>query len=31
MIENDLFLDVELHSIDVKEEMINMSIKEANL
>ena len=31
MIENDLFLDVELHSIDIKEEMINMSIKEANL
>ena len=31
MIENDLFLDVEIHSIDIKEEMINMSIKEANL
>ncbi len=31
MIESDLFLDVELHSIDIKEEMINMSIKEADL
>ncbi len=31
MIEDDLFLDVEIHSIDIKEEMINMSIKEANL
>jgi len=31
MIENDLFLDVEIHSIDIKEEIINMSIKEANL
>ena len=31
MIENDLFLDVEIHSIDIKEEMINMSIKEADL
>jgi len=31
MIENDLFLDIELHSVDMKEEMINMSIKEVDL
>lgn len=30
MIENDLFLNVEIHSIDIKEEMINMSIKEVD-
>jgi len=28
MIENDLFLNVEIHTIDVKEEMLNMSIEE---
>ncbi len=31
MIENDLFLNVEIRSIDVKEEMINMSIEEVGL
>ncbi len=30
MIENDLFLNVEIHSVDVKEEMINMSIEEVD-
>ncbi len=30
MIENDLFLNVEIHNVDVKEEMINMSIKEVD-
>jgi hypothetical protein len=30
MIESDLFLNVEIHSVDVKEEMINMSIKEVD-
>jgi len=30
MMENDLFLNVEIHNVDVKEEMINMSIEEVD-
>ncbi len=30
MIENDLFLNVEIHTVDAKEEMINMSIEEVD-
>ncbi len=30
MIENDLFLNVEIHKIDVREEIINMSIEEVD-